>query len=98
MCSDLKVPCSNTTLSKCKKEQARNTNLAENPSSAKIGRNSQKIISLRWWEGTYVCKHVKPLFPFFFHLIEESNTVKPPCSISDSCSQQKHKALNGKEL
>lgn len=54
MCSDLKVPCSNTTLSKCKKEQARNPNLAENPSTAKIGRNSREIISLHWWEGTYV--------------------------------------------
>lgn len=51
MCSDLKVPCSNTTLSKCKKEQARNPNLAENPSTAKLGRNSQETISLHWWEG-----------------------------------------------
>ena len=97
MCSDLKVPCSNSTLSKCKKEQARNPNLAENPSTAKIGRNSQEIISLHWWEGTYDYM-LSYYFLFFFHLIEESNTVKPPCSISDSCSQQKHKALNGKEL
>ena len=95
MCSDLKVPCSNTTLSKCKKEQARNPNLAANPSSAKLGRNSQEI--LHWWEGTYVYM-LSHYFFFFFHLIEESNTVKPSCSISDSCSQQKHKALNGKEF
>ena len=95
MCSDLKVPCSSSTLSKCKK--ARNLILAENPSTAKLGRNSQEIISLRWWEGTYIYM-LSHYFFFFFHLIEESNTVKPPCWISDLCSQQKHKALNGKEL
>lgn len=86
MCSDLKVPCSSSTLSKCKKEQARNLNLAENPSTAKLGRNSQETISLRWWEGTYIYM-LSHYFLFLFHLIEESNTIKPPCSISDSCSQ-----------
>lgn len=84
MCSDLKVPCSNSTLSKCKKEQARNTNLAENPSTAKIGRNSQDIISLRWWEGTYVYM-LSHYFLFSFillkNLIQSNLHVRSPIRV-----------------